>query len=118
MKIKILFFVVAAGVFLASCSDKESATKIADLEKAMKVGDSTCMAEKTMLMDSIMSMQNAMTEMMAKMNTVSSSTTTKTTTTKTTPVAAPDKKVEIGTKTGDTKKGVDIKKKGGATGGN
>ena len=63
MKIKILFFVVAAGMFLASCSDKEAATKLADMEKAMKAADSTCLAEKTMLMDSIMSMQTAMDEM-------------------------------------------------------
>lgn len=118
MKIKILFFVVAAGVFFASCSDKEAATKIADMEKAMKAADSTCLAEKTMLMDSIMGMRSTMDSMMAAVNTVSTSTSTKTTTTKTTPVAAPDKKVDIGTKTGETKKGVDIKKKGGATGGN
>ena len=119
MKIKMLFFVVAEGLVLASCSDKEAATKLADMEKAMKAADSTCMAEKTMLMDSIASMATTITEMEAAKNTVSSSTSSKSTTTtvKTTTPTVTDKKVDVGTKVGDTKK-VDIKKKGGATGGN
>lgn len=118
MKIKMLFFVVAAGLVLASCSDKEAATKLADMEKAMKAADSTCMAEKTMLMDSIASMATTITEMEAAKNAVSSSTSSKSTTTvKTTTPTVTDKKFDVGSKTGDTKK-VDIKKKGGATGGN
>ena len=94
MKIKMLFFVVAAGLVLASCSDKEAATKIADLEKAMKAADSACLAEKTMLMDSIMSMQTALTEMEAAKNAVSSNT-TKSSTVK---VTTPEKKVTVGSK--------------------
>ncbi len=109
MKIKILFFVLTAGVILASCSDKEAEAKMAQMTKDMRVADSTCMAEKTMLMDTIMSMKMMMMEM-----TVANTKTTTTTTKSTTP---PVKKAEIGTKSTDGKK-VDIKKKGGATGGN
>lgn len=120
MKIKFMLFVLAGGIMLASCSDKAAEQKIADLEKAMHVADSTCAAEKTMLMDSIMTMQKAMESMTAVRNTTSSTTTTKSTTT-TTPKVGEGKlapsKTEVGTKTGDTKK-VDIKTKGGATGGN
>lgn len=114
MKIKMLFFVVAAGLVLASCSDKEAATKIADLEKAMKASDSACLAEKTMLMDSIMSLQTALTEMEAAKNAVSSNA-GKSSTVK---VTTPEKKVTVGEKPTEGKKGIDIKKKGGATGGN
>lgn len=118
MKIKMLFFVVAAGLVLASCSDKEAATKIADLEKAMKAADSVCLAEKTMLMDSIMSMQTALTEMEAAKNAVSSNTSSNTGKSATVKVTTPEKKVTVGEKPTEGKKGIDIKKKGGATGGN
>lgn len=112
MKIKILLFIVSAGLILASCSDKEAAEKMAQMEKDMHAADSTCMAEKTMMMDSIMSMQKMIMEM-----TVAAATTSKTTTTTVKTTTPEVKKAEIGTKSTDGKK-VDIKKKGGATGGN
>ncbi|MFI5171204.1 MAG: hypothetical protein ACHQFW_02380 [Chitinophagales bacterium] len=108
MKIKILFFVLGAGLILASCSDKEAEAKIADLEKQMLAKDSTCMANTQMLMDSIMTLR----ESMMNLNKVSSSTTT----TKTTVTPAEPKTIQ--TKEGATNKKIDIKKKGGATGGN
>jgi hypothetical protein len=118
MKIKFLLFVLAGGLVLASCSDKEAEQKIADLEKQMHAGDSACAAEKTALMDSLAKMHTEMEEWM-KMDAMKSSTSSKTTTsTKTTTTVTPDKKVDVNVKGGDTKKAVDIKKKGGATGGN
>lgn len=112
MKIKILFFVVSAGLILASCSDKAAEEKMAQMTKDMAAADSTCMAEKTMMMDSIMSMQKTIMEM-----TVAAASTSKTTTTTVKTTTPEVKKAEIGTKSTDGKK-VDIKKKGGATGGN
>ena len=83
MKIKFMLFVLAGGLVLASCSDKEAEQKIADLEKQMKAADSACVAEKTMLMDSIMSLTATIEEMSAPRNTTSSSSSTKTTTSST-----------------------------------
>lgn len=112
MKIKILLFVVSAGLILASCSDKEAADKMAQMEKDMHAADSTCMAEKTMMMDSIMSMQKTIMEM-----SVAAATSSKTTTTTVKTTTPEIKKAEVGNKSTDGKK-VDIKRKGGATGGN
>ncbi|HMU70410.1 MAG TPA: hypothetical protein PK511_01415 [Chitinophagales bacterium] len=120
MKIKFLLFVLAGGFVLASCSDKEAEQKIADLEKQMHVGDSACAAEKTALMDSIAALHMEMEEWM-KMDAMKSSTSSKSSTSTkstTTVTPAPDKKVDVNVKGGDTKKTIDIKKKGGATGGN
>lgn len=119
MKIKIMLSVLAGGMLLASCSDKAAEQKIADLEKQMQAADSVCLAEKTILMDSIMSLSAQIEEMSAPRTTTSSSTTTKSA-----PAPkvgegklAPAKKTDVKTKDGDTKK-LDIKTKGGATGGN
>lgn len=121
MKIKFMLFLLAGGLVLASCSDKEAEQKIADLEKQMKAADSACVAEKTMLMDSIVSLSAQIEEMSAPRNTTSSSTSTKTTTSSTPKIGegklVPAKKTDVQVKDGDTKK-VDIKTKGGATGGN
>jgi len=121
MKIKFMLFMLAGGLALASCSDKAAEQKIADLEKQMKAADSLCNADKTMLMDSIMSLSAKIEEMSAPRNTTSSSTSTKATTTTTPKVGegklAPTKKSDATVKDGDTKK-LDIKTKGGATGGN
>jgi len=119
MKIKLMLLTLAGGLVLASCSDKAAEQKIADLEKQMKAADSMCMADKTMLMDSIMSLSAKIEEMSAPRNTTSSSTSTKTTTTPKVGEGklAPTKKTDVNVKDGDTKK-LDIKTKGGATGGN
>ena len=111
MKIKILFFVLGAGLILAGCTDKAAEAKMEQMEKDMHVKDSTCMANTQMLMDSIMTLR----EEMLLLNKVGTSTTTTKTTV--TPKTTTDKKVEVGTKEGTTNKKIDIKKKGGTTSG-
>ena len=111
MKIKILFFVLGAGLILAGCTDK---TKMTEMEKEMHVKDSTCTANTQMLMDSILTLR----EEMMMLNKVGTSTTTTTKTTVTPATPAEKKKLEVGTKEGSTTKGtIDIKKKGGTTSG-
>ncbi len=120
MKMKMLFFALAGGILLASCSDKAAEQKIADLEKQMAAKDSTCTAQMTMMMDSITSLNAMIEEMSAPKNTTSSSTSSKTTTTPKSEQKIgegklmPNKKTDA--TTGDKK--LDIKTKGGATGGN
>lgn len=116
MKIKMMFFALAGGILLASCSDKAAEQKIADLEKSIAAKDSACAAQMTMMTDSINALNIMMAEMSAHQNTTSSSTgVKKTTTTTVTPVEEP--KTDIKVKGGDNKK-LNIKTKGGATGGN
>ena len=113
MKIKILLFAACAGLILASCSDKEAEAKMEQMEKEMHMKDSTCMANTQMLMDSILTLR----EEMMTLNKVSSTTTTTKTTTAPSTTTTGDKKLEVGTKEGATKKTIDIKKKGGTTSG-
>ncbi len=115
MKIKMMFFALAGGILLASCSDKAAEQKIADLEKTIAAKDSACAAQMTMMTDSIAALNVMMAEMSAPKNTTSSS--TKATTTKTEVKPAEEPKTGIKVKTGENKK-LDIKTKGGATGGN
>lgn len=123
MKIKMMFFALAGGILLASCSDKAAEQKIADLEKSIAAKDSACTAQMTMMTDSIASLNAMIMEMSAPKNTTSSNTGSKTTTTtKTEPKIGEgkfleNKKTDVNVKTGDNKK-LDIKTKGGATGGN
>ena len=117
MKIKMMFFALAGGILLASCSDKAAEQKIADLEKTIAAKDSACAAQMTMMTDSIAALNVMMAEMSAPKNTTSSSTSTKATTTKTEVKPAEKPKTGIKVKTGENKK-LDIKTKGGATGGN
>lgn len=114
MKIKILFFLLGAGLILASCSDKEAEAKIKQMETDMHKADSTCTADKQMMMDSMMGMQHKLDSLMMAASMRSSTTTT---TTKTMVAPTTTKKMETPVKE-TTKKGVDIKKKPGATGGN
>lgn len=123
MKIKILFFGLGLSLLIASCTDKKGAEELAKIKTDMRKADSICMADKTMLMDSIAAMNMRMDSMMAAMpvkNTTSSSTkstaskTTTTTTTKTEPKGVTNKSGATNTTEGTEKK-ADVKKKGGAT---
>lgn len=84
---KSLVFVFAAGIILASCTDKKAAEEIETLKAAMMKADSICKADNQMLMDSIAKMQMMMDSLMMPANATSSNTTksssTKTTTTTT-----------------------------------
>ena len=112
MKIKILFFVVGAGLFLAGCSDN---TK--QMEADMHTADSLCTANTTMLMDSITGIQHTLDsmKMAAAMRTSTTTTTTKTQTGPNSPTTGTKKATEL---TPKKTTNVDIHKKGGATGGN
>ncbi len=110
MKIKILLFVLGAGLVLASCSDKEAEAKIKQMETDMHKADSTCTADKQMMQHTIDSLTMAATMHMNSMSNNAPA-----------PAKAetPKEKLNVKTKEGATKTGaIDIHKKGGATGGN
>lgn len=121
MKLKNLMFLLAIGLFVASCTDKKSAEELAKLKVDMRKADSICMADKTMLMDSIAMINMRMDSMMALLpapknttGTKSTTSTKTTTTTKGTDVMDSKGKstqVDMSTK-GKSEEKVDMKTKG------
>lgn len=108
---KSLFLILAAGLILASCTDKKAADEISKLKADMMKADSICKADNMLLLDSIGKMQMKLDSLMnpPTANTTKSSTSTKTTTTKTT--TSSDKGTIMDTK-GKSSEPVDMKTKG------
>ncbi|MBC8172495.1 MAG: hypothetical protein H7X71_01200 [Chitinophagales bacterium] len=112
MKIKILMFILGLGLFAASCTDKKAAEELAKLKTDMMRADSICMADKTMLMDSIAGIQAQLDSLMMPKNATSSNSgksSGKTTTT--TDPGKKDVNDRGGTQDTDTKK--DVNERGG-----